>query len=262
MLAMILKATVAFAIAAFIAWTELVTSKYPRTIKLFWKSSWALWTYPVIYGLISLGFTLAYVPLARSGVLRLDTSAVTEAPSKGTSDTTAKAGSEREAERRDRRNEDGRRSEERSQGKDTVGTDETTNRGVDAPTLLTAIMLGLSAKALLHIRFFSVPTTGTQQTFPVGTETFVQLFEPWLLRTIAIDEFNAVSAYLLGKAQSHSDLNMVKATIKANLPGPNAFPDPERTALILDVDQAGSVGSALEIYLRAFGVSTLNRVFP
>jgi hypothetical protein len=261
MLALIIKAAVAFAIAAFIAWTELVTSRYPRTIKLFWKGSWALWAYPVIYGLISLGFTLAYVPLTRAGLLRFDTPTAPEALPKPASDRTAKAGSEEKTKAATDEAKGGGIPKAGSPGKDKAETDEPT-KGGDGPTLLTAVMLGLSAKALLHIRFFSVPTTGTQQTFPVGTETFVQLFEPWLLRTIAIDEFNAVSAYLRAKAQGYTDLNAVKTTIKANLPGPAAFPDPERTALMLDVDQAGSVGSALEIYLRAFGVSTVDRVFP
>lgn len=242
MFVLALKAAIAFAIAALISWSELVTSKYPRTIKLFWRKSWALWAYPAIYGLISLGFTLAYIPLTQAGLLRFEQASVTDT---GKSDKSVAT--------------DAKKAE--GAEKEKAAGDEPNKPG-DGPTWLAAIMLGLSAKALLHIRFFSVPTSGTQQTFPVGTETVVQIFEPWLMRTIAIDEFNAVSSYLQTKAIKYPDLDSVKARIRENLPGPASFPEPERTALELDVDRSSNVRSALEIYLRAFGVSTVDQRFP
>lgn len=223
---LLLKAFLAFLIASSIAWVELVTSKYPRTIELFWKPCKSLWIYAAVYGLISFGFTMAYGPLHKAGILQFQ--APTEATGAAQAPATGAAASPVEA------------------------------------SLLIAIMIGLSAKALLHIRFFSIPTTGTQQTFPVGTETIVQLFEPWLLRTIAIDEFNAVSRYLTKRAGDYSDLalEVVQAKVKDNLPAPGSLPDAERAALVLDIDKASNVRAALEIYLRAFGVATVNQLFP
>jgi hypothetical protein len=59
---------------------------------------------------------------------------------------------------------------------------------------IQALIVGVSTKALLHIRFFKV--SFGSQSFPVGVETFVFLFEPWLLRTIDLDEFNAVRDFI------------------------------------------------------------------
>ena len=194
----------ALAIASLIAWVELVTSKYPRTISLFWRTSRALLIYTIVYGGIAFGFMLGYDQLAKAKILQLQAS--------------------------------------------------------PEATWLTAVMIGLSVKALLHIRLFSVPSTGSAETFPVGTETIVQIFEPWLLRTILIDESNAVSAYLDPRADLYPDFDGVKLRIKQNLPA--SLNEVEKKALTLDVEQAPSVRVAMEIYLRAFGVSTMDRVFP
>jgi hypothetical protein len=51
-----------------------------------------------------------------------------------------------------------------------------------------AVAVGLAVKAFLHLRIFSVGVGG--QTFPIGTETLVQLFEPWLMRTMELYHFN------------------------------------------------------------------------
>jgi hypothetical protein len=211
-----LKAALAFLISGGIAWIELVTSKYPRTIQLFWRRSWALWAYAAIYGLISLGFTLAYEPLARSGVFRLD----------------------------------------------IAGASKDASAIVFEPSWLIAILIGLSARALLHIRIFSVASPGSKDTFPVGTETIVQLFEPWLLRSVAIDDYNAVSAYLARKAVDCPDLKTVRKAIRESLPGSQTFPEYERKALLIDLDDAATVEQALESYLRAFGVATVEQRFP
>ena len=157
---LLLQAFVSFLIAFSVAWLELVTSKYPRTIGLFYRS-WALWAYAILYGVISFGFTLGYEPLVRSGVL----SAVTGLQAKG--DAPAKAGT----------------------------APNGGGREIHTPWLV-AIVFGLSAKALMHIRLFAVPVPGSQERFPVGPETVVQLFEPWLLRTIDVQEDLAVSRYL------------------------------------------------------------------
>src|SRR6267143_1157201 len=45
-------------------------------------------------------------------------------------------------------------------------------------TMVQAFVIGVSTKALLHMRLFQV-TTGSQN-FPVGIETLIYLFEPLL----------------------------------------------------------------------------------
>jgi hypothetical protein len=121
-----------------------------------------------------------------------------------------------------------------------------------------SVAIGLSTKALLHIRLFTVTAGST--SVPIGIETVVMLFEPWLLRTIDLDEFNQVRAFLAPKAAKHPQLSDVKARIAANVPG--AIPTAERQAFLLDVNNATSVEEALELYLRLVGPSGLNRVFP
>lgn len=121
-----------------------------------------------------------------------------------------------------------------------------------------AIALGLSAKALLHIRLFSV-STGSEQPFPVGVETIVQVFEPWLLRTIDIDEFDGVRTFLNSYAQRYTDLDQVRRMIMDNVP--TSLPAQERTAFIADVEKATNVRVAMELCLRLLGKSSFSRIF-
>jgi hypothetical protein len=129
--------------------------------------------------------------------------------------------------------------------------------GVDNPWV-QALVLGLSVKALLHIRLFSV-TVGAQP-LPIGVETIVQIFEPWLLKSVDIDEFNGVRTFLDEKARIYTDLNQVRMLINNNIP--QSLPGLEKTAFIADVDKASSVIVAMELYLRLLGKGSFNRVFP
>jgi hypothetical protein len=61
-----------------------------------------------------------------------------------------------------------------------VGSEITmTGVGLENPWV-KALLVGFSVKAVLHIRIVTV-STGPNQSFPVGLETLVQLFEPWML---------------------------------------------------------------------------------
>ena len=129
--------------------------------------------------------------------------------------------------------------------------------GIGSDRWWQAIALGVSTKALLHIRLFSV--TAGAQSFPIGTETIVQLFEPWLLDQITLYEFNAVRDYLKPRAARHTDLVQVKADILTNLPP--TFSGPERTAFEADINKQTSVVGAMEMYLERFGTRSFDRVF-
>jgi len=121
-----------------------------------------------------------------------------------------------------------------------------------------AIAVGVTIKALLHINLFNV-RVGSQPV-PIGIETIVQLFEPELLRTILLDEFNAVRQYIQPFATQYPDLNVVKERIKINIPP--TLPLQERAAFENEVDKANTVIDAMERFLRFLGRGTFERVFP
>ena len=121
-----------------------------------------------------------------------------------------------------------------------------------------AIVIGLTIKAFLHIRLFNV-NTGSGN-FPVGVETVVQIFEPWLLRNIEIDHFNASRALISPRAKKYANLDVVKASIAENVPA--TFKKEEKAALQSDLEKAQSVTEAMELFLYYLGKKTFDRVFP
>lgn len=196
-------AFLAFAIAALVGGTELVTSKYPRTaFVLTPRKCWALYAYCAIYGIIAFIVTLLLGSLVKSGTVQLS------------------------------------------------------GVGLNSPWA-QAVAVGLTVKAFLHIRLFSA-TVGSQ-TVPIGVETIVQLFEPWLLRTIDLDEFNGVREFLDAYAKRHNDLDEVRKRIKANIP--THLSSEERAALVADIDAAPDVIVAMERYLKLLGPNSFRRVF-
>src|SRR6185312_2516890 len=82
---------------------------------------------------------------------------------------------------------------------------------------ISAALVGFSVKAILHIRIFAV-STGPGQSFPVGLESFVQLFEPWLLRTIELDHFYAQSKFIAPRAGKLATVDDARTKAKGNPP--------------------------------------------
>jgi len=121
-----------------------------------------------------------------------------------------------------------------------------------------AFIVGLIIKSLLHIRVFSVGTGA--DSFPIGIETIVQIFEPWLLRTIQLDHFNTLRSYIDPRANIHNDLYVVKQQITRNLP--SAFSDREKIAFQADIAKATTVVDAMELYIGFAGKRSFNRIFP
>lgn len=228
-----LQALTALVIATVFAWMELITSKYPQTWTLILRCR-SLWMYSVIYGLLAFGVVLGYEALTSSKAIQLSgTGQSTNTPSdKSKSGETAKTG---------------------DLGKNSTNSVDTGQK----PTWLTAIFVGLAAKALLHIRLFTV-TTGSQAV-PVGTETLVMLFEPWLLRNIELYDFNVVRDYIGKRVSLYQDLADVKTRITSRIP---IHAKEEKRAFELDVENSADVIGAMELYLRSFGVDTYDRVFP
>jgi hypothetical protein len=131
--------------------------------------------------------------------------------------------------------------------------------GLSSP-LVQAIAIGVSAKALLHIRLFNV-TVGSE-VFPIGIESVMQIFEPWLLRTIELNHWNAMQAFVNSRSPNDLDLAAVKKKIIDNLPtGPN-WSAVERSAFAADVRRASDVPEAMRLFVNFLGKKTFDRVFP
>lgn len=121
-----------------------------------------------------------------------------------------------------------------------------------------AIAVGLTTKAFLHIRLFTIVVGA--QSFPVGVESIVQVFEPWLLREIELEEFNTVREYVQPRSDRYSDLTAVRTKIKQDLP--QSFSPQERAAFEADLDKTTTTVQAMELYLRFVGQRSFNRLFP
>ena len=122
-----------------------------------------------------------------------------------------------------------------------------------------AAFVGLSIKAFLHIRIFSV-STGPGESFPFGLKSFVQLFEPWMLRTIELDHYSAQSDFISPRAAKCATLAAAQASAKAN--APPALSTAEKAAFDADIDQAASPAQAIAAYLKYSGIKLTERTFP
>lgn len=131
--------------------------------------------------------------------------------------------------------------------------------GLSSPWI-QALAVGVTFKAFLHVRFFSVGVGS--EGFPVGIETLVQLFEPWLLRTIDLDHFRALRDYIAPRAQKFPNLTAVRSKIAQNLPPSMSAQSAEGKAFLADVQQAISVDEAMRLYMRFVGRKLFDSVFP
>ena len=122
-----------------------------------------------------------------------------------------------------------------------------------------AIEMGLAVKAFLHIRLFTV--TSGSQAFPVGVETLVQVFEPWLLDRIAQDEDDEKRDWVKTRRAKHSSVSdgQIKTALKANIR--RSLPQQEKVAIALDIDMAQSGEEAMIVYLDRFGMPSLSRLY-
>lgn len=119
---------------------------------------------------------------------------------------------------------------------------------------IKALYVGIGVKALLHINVAKFGTT------PIGSEIIVKAFEPGLLRTILLNEFIAVRAYVAPYAARHTELGNVRAKIIDNIPP--TLPAEERAAFQNDVNGCAAVTAALELALRFLGRRIFQRIFP
>lgn len=123
-----------------------------------------------------------------------------------------------------------------------------------------AIIVGISTKGFLKIKLFTV-NVGSNP-FPIGIDSLVQIFEPWLLETIRLNEYNEVRKFLEDKVNQYRNLNIddVKKKMVNNIP--RTLKAKDKKVFKLDLSEMEEIIEAMELYLSAFGRETLERVFP
>lgn len=139
-------------------------------------------------------------------------------------------------------------------------SDQASLRGLGvANPWIRAAAVGLTVKAFFHVRLFDV-TTGPGKSFPIGVESLVQIFEPWLLRGIDLDHFSCSKAFLSAKAQQYADVAGVR--LRAIQEIPPSFSDSDKAVMESDLNKASTVERVLGVYLTYVGRRTFQTVFP
>lgn len=139
-------------------------------------------------------------------------------------------------------------------------TDQVTVEGVGLSNpWLKAAFVGFSVKAFLHVRLFTV-SRGPGDQFPVGLETFVQLFEPWFLSNLQLDHYSREMEFVTPRAERCANLAAAQALAKANIPP--AFKSAVRAALRADVDQETTREGVVIVYLTYCGMKLTSNTFP
>jgi len=121
------------------------------------------------------------------------------------------------------------------------------------------VVVGLTIKALLHIRLFNV-STGPGSSFPVGVEMIVQLFEPWMLRRLVLDHWNKLQTFVKPRAAALATPAAAQAQALANIPGGTKSAD--RAAFTADIGIASTQSEVIIVYVKYFGIAAAKLVFP
>ena len=136
--------------------------------------------------------------------------------------------------------------------------------GIANPWIQAAI-IGISIKAIFHIRLFSVARGQGTDPLPIGLETFVQIFEPQLKHKIEQEETHGIHRFLDPRVQKYSDPQDVKVRIMGNLS--RHMTREARIAFKQDLDDLlhdpdESIFGAMQLYLAFMGKKNLERIFP
>jgi len=129
---------------------------------------------------------------------------------------------------------------------------------------IVAVLLGLSCKAIMQLNLYTVTVGATP--WPIGFQTVIQLFEPYLIRAILITEFDEVRNFVKPYADRFpvsngnlASLDTVKQMIKDNIP--ESLSNEERAGFENDIGKYQQVWEAMERFLRFLGPGTFRRVF-
>jgi hypothetical protein len=126
-----------------------------------------------------------------------------------------------------------------------------------------AIVIGLITKALLHVSIFRA------DSIPIGLETFSHIFEPRLLKQIALDEYNVRQRYISAAQVRYPNLDVVLDLIVQNIPDldhiADVFLEDLNYKLFVEFSEEPDhvkIKFAMDSYLVEFGKQTFERTFP
>jgi len=122
-----------------------------------------------------------------------------------------------------------------------------------------ALYIGVSAKALLHIRL-ATTNTESPRPLPIGVETLVQVFEPRLLRNMDIRADHEIRLYLRARVEKYTNLRKVKVMIMDNIP--ESLPEAERGAFEMDIRKRRKPYDCMSACLKFLGKESFERIFP
>jgi len=124
---------------------------------------------------------------------------------------------------------------------------------------LQACVVGITVKGLLEINCFSFKNGTTES--PIGLKTLTQLFEPYFIGQLEMEEYNYTKEYVDQRISKYPDLVVIKQMIKNNSHVDSNKKD--FTTFLIDLDEIGTTPSeALLFYLERFGRKNFDRVFP
>jgi len=134
-----------------------------------------------------------------------------------------------------------------------------TEGGIFSNPWVKAGLAGLSIKAFLHIRVLTV-TTGPGKSFPIGLETFVEIFEPWMTRRIELNHFAEVDKFIAPRALKTPEVETARQYAINKIP--STFDEKERTALTDDFNRAATSYKVISEFLKVFGSRLTETTFP
>ncbi len=120
-----------------------------------------------------------------------------------------------------------------------------------------AIGVGLFTKSFLHLRIFTIP--GHPEPTPIGLETIMLIFIPYLLREVELGHDRREMAFVKDRVHCLS-FTEVSQAVAGNLP--DAMAPRDRQGFIASVKKAKHHVRAARLYLRLVGRGHFEMVFP
>jgi len=124
-----------------------------------------------------------------------------------------------------------------------------------------AAVVGVTIKSVMHFKIASLPTPGvTGQPIPIGIATFLQPFEPLMIKQIGLEYWKRTTALLAPAAAKYPDLQATRIRATAAIPG--NLDSAERLALANDLGLKATVNEVLATFLSAVGCEIFKVTFP
>ncbi len=124
---------------------------------------------------------------------------------------------------------------------------------------MRAATIGMTIKTVMRMKFFEIPG-GAGNAVPVGIVTFLQPFEPLLVREILLKQSDLTSSLIDPAAVAYGPL---AAALPRALNGiPASIAPAMRTAMATDLRAAPTINDLLQTYLAYAGCHLFRKAFP